>query len=142
MKMKVSLAAAMVAVITPTILLAAEDWKIGTARGLPTYSASVEGGSLIMVCDHDRVYNPDVSYANFVVTVPQDPDARQVVFLSATGQQAAFDVRDGTMNQQDARAADWAALVDMIRQGGTLAVVTARDSFALDMNAMVDFDCD
>ena len=142
MKMKVSFAVAMVAVITPTILFAAEDWLIGTARGLPTFSASVESGSLVMVCDPDRVYNPDVSYANFVVTLPQDPAARQIVFMSATGQQAAFDVRDGTATQQEARPADWTALVEMIQQGGTIAVVTARDTFSLDMKAMPDFDCD
>ena len=142
MKMKVSLPAAMVAVITPTILFAAEDWLIGTARGLPTFSASVESGSLVMVCDPDRVYNPDVSYANFVVTVPKDPTARQIVFMSATGQQAAFDVKDGTTTRQEARPADWAALVEMIQQGGTIAVVTARDTFSLDMKAMPNFDCD
>ena len=142
MKMKVSLPAAMVAVITPTILFAAEDWLIGTARGLPTFSASVESGSLVMVCDPDRVYNPDVSYANFVVTVPKDPTARQIVFMSAIGQQAAFDVSDGTATQQDAGPADWAALVEMIQQGGTIAVVTARDTFSLDMTAMPNFDCD
>ena len=124
MKMRISLAAAMVAAISPTILFAAEDWRVGTARGLQTWSASASGGSFIMVCDPDRVYNPDVSYANFVVTVPQDPGAHQIVFLSATGQQATFDVREGTATQQDARPADWAALVEMIRQGGTLAVVT------------------
>ena len=142
MKMKASLAAVIVTVITPTILLAAEDWRIGTARGLQTYSVSVEGGSLVMVCDPDRVYNPDVSYANFVVTLPKDPTARQIVFLSATGQQAAFDVRDGTATQQDAGPADWAALVVMIQQGGTIAVVTARDTFSLDMTVMADFDCE
>ena len=142
MKMKASLAVSMVAVITPTILFAAEDWLIGTARGLPTFSASVEGGSLVMVCDPDRVYNPDVSYANLVVIVPQDPTARQIVFMSASGQQAAFDVKDGTITQQEARAADWAALVEMIQQGGTIAVVTASDTFSLDMTAMPNFDCD
>ena len=141
MKMKVSLPAAMVAVITPTILFAAEDWLIGTARGLPTFSASVESGSLVMVCDPDRVYNPDVSYANFVVTVPKDPTARQIVFMSATGQQAAFDVKDGTTTQQEARPADWAALIEMIQLGGAIAAVTARVTFSLDMNAMPDFDC-
>ena len=141
MKMMVSLAASLVAVIMPTILFAAEDWLIGTARGLPTYSVSVESGSLVMVCDPDRVYNPDVSYANFVVSLPKDPTARQIVFMSATGQQAAFDVKDGTTTQQEARPADWAALVEMIQQGGTIAVVTARDTFSLDMKAMPGFDC-
>ena len=142
MKMRISLAAAMVAAISPTILFAAEDWRVGTARGLQTWSASASGGSFIMVCDPDRVYNPDVSYANFVVTLPKDPTARQIVFMSAIGQQAAFDVRDGTATQQDAGSADWAALVEMIQQGGTIAVVTARDTFSLDMTAMPNFDCD
>ena len=142
MKLKVSLPAAMVAAITPTILFAAEDWLISTARGLPTFSVSVEGGSLVMVCDPDRVYNTDGSYANFVVTLPKDPTARQIVFMSASGQQAAFDVKDGTITQQEARAADWAALVEMIQQGGTIAVVTASDTFSLDMTAMPNFDCD
>ena len=141
MKLTVSFSVAMIAAITPTILFAAEDWLIGTARGLPTFSMSVEGGSLVMVCDPDRVYNPDVSYANFVVTLPQDPTARQIVFMSATGQQAAFDVKNGTATQQEARPADWAALVELIQQGGTIAVVTARDTFSLEMNAMPDFDC-
>ena len=136
------IAAAALAVTAPTLLMAQQAWQTGVARGLPTYSASADGGSLVMVCDPDRVYNSDVSYANFVATLPRDQAAQQIVFLSASGQQAAFDVRDGIATQQEARPEDWTALVEMIRLGGTFAVVTARDTFSLDMEAMPDLDCD
>ena len=132
----------LVALAAPTFLMAAQDWRTGLARGLPTYTAAAEGGSLVMVCDPDRVYNPDVSYANFVVKLPKDPAAQQIVFLAADGHQAAFDVRDGTVTRQKARPADWSMLIAMIRQGGTFAVVTVRDTFSLEMTAMPDFDCD
>ena len=142
MRMRILVTATVAAASAPTLLLAAQEWRTGMSRGLSTWSASAEGGSLVMVCDPDRVYNPDVSYANFVVAMPQDSTAHQIVFLSGTGQQAAFDVRDGTATQQEARPADWAALIGMIRQGGPFALVTARDTFSLDMVALPDFDCD
>ena len=126
----------------PTMSMAAQDWQTGLARGLATFTAGADGGSLVMVCDPDRAYNPDVSYADFVVTMPQDRSADRIVFLSATGRQAAFDVQDGTATQQGARSEDWEALVEMIRQGGTFAVVTANDTFSLDMEAMPDLDCE
>ena len=142
MRIKIFLTAAFFAAAVPTMIVAAQDWQKGMARGLRTFSASGEAGSLVLVCDPDRVYNPDLSYASFVVTMPQDRSAQQVVFLSEAGQQAAFDVRDGTATQQAARPGDWSALIGMIRQGGAFAVVTANDTFSLDMAAMPDFACD
>lgn len=100
-----------------------------------------EGGGLVLVCDPDRVYNPELSYASFVVTVPGDPDARQIVFLAASGQQAEFAVTAGTATQQDAQAADWSALIEMIRRGGEFAVVTPRATFSLDMEPMPGLRC-
>ena len=141
MRIKIFLTAVFFAAAVPTMIMAAQDWQRGLARGLRTFSASGETGSLVLVCDPDRVYNPDVSYASFVVTMPQDRSAQQVVFLAETGQQAAFDVRDGTATQQAARPGDWTALIGMIRQGGAFAVVTARSTFSLEMAAMSDLDC-
>lgn len=119
----------------------AKVWEAGFARGLQTYSARAEGGGLVLVCDPDRVYNPELSYASFVVTVPGDPDARQIVFLAASGQQAAFAVTAGTATQQDAQAADCSALIEMIRRGGEFGVVTPRATFSLDMEPMPGLRC-
>ena len=142
MRIWTAVSAAIGVVIIPTALLAAQEWQAGLARGLPTWSASADGGSLVIVCDPDRVYNPEVSYAHFVVILPRDPGARQIVFLSGTGQQASFDVHDGTATQQEAGATDLAGLVEMIQRGGTIAVVTARDTFSLDLNPTPDFACE
>ena len=129
------------AILVPALAFAQAEWEEGMARGLVTYSTQADGGRFVMVCDPDRVYNPDVSYANLVVDMPRDPSANQIVFLASTGQQAAFDVIEGTVSQQDARPGDWEALVQMIRNGGEFAVVTARDTFSLDMVPFPDFEC-
>lgn len=119
----------------------AEAWETGFARGLPTYSISAEGGRLVLVCDPDRVYNPAVSYASFVVTLPGDPAAGQMVFLAASGQQAVFAITEGTATQQDASPADWSVLIEMIQRGGQFAVVTPRETFSLDMDPMLGLRC-
>lgn len=119
----------------------AETWDTGFARGLQNYSASAADGRLVMVCDPDRVYNRQVSYASFVVTLPGDPTASQVVFLAASGQQATFAVTGGTATQHDADAADWSALTELIQRGGQFAVVTPRYMFSLDMEPMPGFRC-
>ena len=142
MEIRKNFLAVIVATVAPTMLFAAQDWQIGSARGLPTYAINVEGGSILLVCDPDRVYNPDVSTANLVVTMPQASTAAQIVFLSVSGAQAAFDVRDGISTQQAARPTDWAALVEMIQQGGPIAVVTAREMLTFDMKPMPDLVCD
>jgi hypothetical protein len=128
-------------ILVPTVMLAQSNWDEGFTLGLATFSAQGEGGTLIMVCDPDRVYNPDASYANFVVTMPNDRSANRIVFLASSGQQASFEVRDGVLAQKDAHPDDWAALAEMIRNGGRFAVVTAQDAFSLDMAALPDFAC-
>jgi hypothetical protein len=119
----------------------AEAWETGFARGLPTYSTSSEGGRLVLVCDPDRVYNPAVSYASFVLTLPGDPAAGQMVFLAASGQQAIFAVTEGTATQQDASPADWSVLIEIIRRGGQFAVVTPNETVSLDMEPMPGLRC-
>jgi len=119
----------------------AAQWQESIARGMPTFTASEGGGSVVLVCDPDRVFNPDRSNASFVVTMPKDKSGSQIVFLAGTGQQAAFAVRDGVATQADSDVEAWTKLIDMIRSGGSIAVVTARDSFVLEMDAVADINC-
>ncbi len=95
----------------------------------------------MIVCDPDRVYNSERNYGNIVVTMPNDRSARELVFLSSTGAQAAFEVRDGIARSRTARPDQWDALREIVRTGGQFAVVTARDRFVLDMEPMPAFDC-
>lgn len=118
-----------------------QAWEIGMSRGLATYEASANDGALLLVCDPDRVYNPDVSYAHISVAMPEDLASREVVFLAATGQQARFSVRDGIATQQEADPVAWSKLIDMIEAGGQIVAVTALDSFTLDLDASPGFPC-
>jgi hypothetical protein len=96
---------------------------------------------LLLVCDPDRVYNPNVSHAYFLSHFDDDQFPQQVVLLAATGEQAAFSVRNGIATQRDADPAEWAQLIDMIEAGGQIAVVTARDAFTLDQDALPGLRC-
>jgi hypothetical protein len=119
----------------------AADWEIGLSRGLETYAATSSDGTLLLVCDPDRVHNPNESHAYFLSRFGEDKTPHRVVFLAATGEQAAFAVRDGIAMQRDADPAEWAQLIDMIEAGGKIAVVTARDAFTLDQDALPGLRC-
>ena len=95
---------------------------------------------MTVVCDPDRVYNPRTPYGNIVVEMPRDRDAAQVVFLSKTGAQAAFELTSGVAVQAESAEA-WSGLIGMMEQGGQIGVVTAEDSFILDMEPVRDLDC-
>lgn len=119
----------------------ANTWETSIQRGFETYVAEAENGSVTLVCDPDRVYNPDVSYANFVVSLPADPRAESIVFLAQTGQQAMFVVRDGVATQKDANPEAWSKLVNMVSTGGQFAVVSPRASMILTMDPVSNFEC-
>lgn len=121
--------------------VSAAEWETGMSRGLETYAATAKGGSLLLVCDPDRVYNPNVSYAHIRLSVSEDLDAARIVLLAATGEQAAFMVRDGITTQQEADPQAWSKMIDMIEAGGQIAVVTARASFSLELDPMPGFRC-
>lgn len=119
----------------------AAEWEIGLSRGLETYAATANDGTLLLVCDPDRVYNPNVSHAYFLSRFDDDKIPQQVVLLAATGEQAAFSIRDGIATQRDADPVEWAQLIDMIEAGGQIAVVTARDAFTLNQDALPGLRC-
>ena len=119
----------------------AAEWEIGLSRGLETYAATANGGTLLLVCDPDRVYNPNVSHAYFLSRFDDDKAPQRIVFLAASGQQAAFSVQDGIATQRDADPAEWEQLIDMIEAGGQIAVVTARVAFTLDQDALPGLRC-
>ena len=119
----------------------AAEWEIGLSRGLDTYAATANDGTLLLVCDPDRVYNPNVSHAYFLSRQSDGKAPQRIVFLAATGEQAAFSVQDGIATQRDADPAEWAQLIDMIEAGGQIAVVTARDAFTLDQDALPGLRC-
>lgn len=119
----------------------AAEWEIGLSRGLETYAATANDGTLLLVCDPDRVYNPNVSHAYFLSRQSDGKAPQRIVFLAATGEQAAFSVQDGIATQRDADPSEWAQLIDMIEAGGQIAVVTARDAFTLDQDALPGLRC-
>ena len=119
----------------------AAEWEIGLSRGLETYAATANNGTLLLVCDPDSVYNPNVSHAYFLSRFSDDKTPQRVVFLATTGEQAAFSVRDGIAAQRDADPAEWAQLIDMIEAGGQIAVVTASDAFTLDQDPLPGLRC-
>ncbi len=119
----------------------AAEWEVGLSRGLETYAATANDGTLLLVCDPDRVYNPNVSHAYFLSRFDDDKAPQRIVFLAAAGEQAAFSVQDGIATQRDADPAEWAQLIDMIEAGGQIAVVTARDAFTLDQDALPGLRC-
>ena len=118
------------------------EWAYDLERGLDSYTISENGGTVVLVCDPDRVYNPDKSYANFVVEMPLAQNVTQVVFLAETGEQATFMTREGIATQQDADPKEWADLIEMARTGGRIAVVTEDDSFTLAIEPLSELDCD
>ena len=109
----------------------------GATRRLPVYSASQGGGTVVIVCDPDWVYNPERNYDNIVVTMPNDRSARELVFLSSTGKPAAFEVQEGVARSEAAWPGQWDALREIVRQVGEFAVFTARDKFVLDMEPIL-----
>ena len=110
-------------------------------RGLNTYTARGDGGRVTVVCDPDRVYNPVKAYGNIVVDMPRHRDAARVVFLSSTGAQAAFELANGIAVQLEAEAESWQRLTEMMASGGQIGVVTAEDSFILDMEPLRQLRC-
>jgi hypothetical protein len=73
--------------------------------------------------------------------MPVDRGADRAVFLAETGEQAAFVLRDGVAAQAAADPDAWAALAAMMRAGGRVAVVTARDAFTLDLAPLPSLRC-
>ncbi|MEQ9041310.1 MAG: hypothetical protein RIE24_23540 [Silicimonas sp.] len=134
-----SLSAAVLAVLAQPVVAA--SWDHGLSRGLETYRMAADGGSVLLACDPDRVYNLRQSSAHVRVAMPADLAAQRIVFLAASGHQAAFDVRDGIATQAGADPEAWSQLIDMIEEGGRVAVVTARDSFTLDLDPVPGFRC-
>lgn len=134
-----SISAAVLASLSHSVLAA--SWDHSLSRGLETFRIAGGGGSVLLACDPDRVYNLDESYAHIRVAMPSDLAAQRIVFLAASGHQAAFDVRDGIATQAEADPEAWSQLIDMIEEGGQVAVVTARDSFTLDLDPLPGFPC-
>ncbi|PZX12497.1 hypothetical protein LX81_03601 [Palleronia aestuarii] len=137
----IRLTAIAVAIVAAASATAAE-WVYDLERGLDSYTITGDGGTVVLVCDPDRAYNPDKSYANFVVEMPVAQSVTQVVFLAETGEQAAFMTREGIATQQDADAEEWSDLIAMAQAGGRIAVVTEDDSFTVTADPMPELRCD
>ena len=117
----------------------ATAWEIGIARGMTSHASEANGGRVQVTCDPDRVFGSS-SNGSVAVRMPEGVDPNRVVFLAETGEQAAFDLRDGIATEV-ASPVDWAALVKMMRAGGRIAVVTARDDFTMETPALPDLRC-
>jgi hypothetical protein len=121
--------------------LALDAWKPRTERGLPVLELASDAGKLRLVCDPDRVFGPTPNGA-VVVTFAKDAQPDMIVFLAKTGEQARLPVRGGIAAQSAAEAADWAAMVAMVRRGGSFAVVTSKDSLTFETAPLPDLACD
>jgi hypothetical protein len=126
--------------LAPTICQAGTAWERGVSRGLDTYVAAIDGGRVIIACDPDRVYGT-TPQGTIVILMPKDRSATRAVFLAESGEQAAFDVRDGVAAQAMTDPDDWETMTGMMREGGRIAVVTARDAFTLDLTPLPSFRC-
>lgn len=131
--------ALMLTTLVPGAGIAGTTWEQGLARGLDTYAATAEGGRVTVACDPDRVHGGSPQ-GTVVVLMPTDRGADRAVFLAETGEQAAFDLRDGVAAQAVHPEA-WTALGAMMRTGGRIAVVTARDAFTLDLAPLPSLRC-
>jgi len=126
--------------LAPTICLAGPVWKRGVARGLDTYMATDGAGRVTIACDPDRVHGT-IPQGTIVILMPEDQSATRAVFLAESGEQAAFDLRDGVAAQAMTDPDDWETMTGMMREGGRVAVVTARDDFTLDLTPLPSFRC-
>lgn len=133
----VALAPTLVALIL--VVGPATAWEIEIARGMTSHVSEANGGRVQVTCDPDRVFGSS-SNGSVAVRMPEDVDPNRVVFLAETGEQAAFDLRDGIATEV-ASPVDWAALVEMMRAGGQIAVVTARDDFTMETPALPGLRC-
>jgi len=116
-------------------------WDRSLSRGLDVYSVEADGGSFVMVCDPERVYSNDKSYANFVLSLDSHPAPSLVSFLSDDGTQAFFKTVNGTISQQDADPAEWERLVMMIKEGGSFSAVTSESALTIELSPMPEFQC-
>jgi hypothetical protein len=127
-------------VMAPTICLAGTAWDRGVSRGLDTYMATADGGRVTIACDPERVHGT-TPQGTIVILMPKDRSATRVVFLAESGEQAAFDLRDGVAAQAMTAPDDWETMTGMMREGGRVAVVTARDDFTLDLTPLPSLRC-
>ncbi|UWQ19731.1 hypothetical protein [Jannaschia sp. M317] len=131
---------AILATITPVIGQAAMAWDRKLVRGLDTYIAATDAGQVTVVCDPDRVHGT-TPQGIIVVLMPKDRNANRVVLLAETGEQAAFDLKDGVAAQAMSDPDAWNEMSRMMREGGRIAVVTARDAFTLDLSPLPSLRC-
>ncbi len=132
-------ALALISVSDPALAL--DAWKPSTERGLPVLELTSDAGKLRLVCDPDRVFGSTPNGA-VVVAFEKDAQPEMIVFLAKTGEQARLPVRSGIAAQSAAVAADWAAMVAILRKGGFFAVVTSADSLTFETAPLPDLACE
>ncbi|PZQ96177.1 MAG: hypothetical protein DI533_17225 [Cereibacter sphaeroides] len=130
---------ALLLVATP--VLALDVWSERVERGLPTFSLDVGRGSLRLVCDPDRAFGPTAN-GTLIVHFEKDRDPSMIVFLTKTGEQTRLPMSGGMVAQSASDPGDWARMVEIIRSGGTFALVSSRDSLTFETAPLPSLACD
>lgn len=121
--------------------LALDTWSETVERGLPVLTLQTEAGGLRLICDPDRVFGP-TSNGGVAVDFPKDADPSMIVFLAKSGEQARLPVKSGLAAQSAVQPAEWAKMVEILRNGGAFAVVTSLDSLTIETAPMPELSCD
>ncbi|MEO8244755.1 MAG: hypothetical protein ABI832_20910 [bacterium] len=131
-------AVALFVAVTPALAL--DTWADTVQRGLRALSLKTADGELRLYCDPARVFGPD-SNANVAVEFAKDADPTMVVFLAKTGEQARLAVKDGHAFQTQTDAAEWSKMVEMVKAGGSFAIVTSKASLKVETAPVPDLAC-
>lgn len=127
---------------------AADQWHDTFTRGLHVYDVGTKTQGLRLVCDPDRVFGNQPN-GTLLALMPKEVKPTTVALLAPSGESVRLSVtylrpddKMGWVDQYNSKAADWNKMVGMIQKGGKLAVVTAHDSFTLELAPFPDLRCD
>lgn len=130
---------AILLMVTPAI--AGSEWGQTISRGMTVYQLEIGEASVTLSCDPDRVFGRK-SNGNLIVRFTNHGDPLQVALLAASGQQAGFDVVEGSVAEFRADPMEWAQMVTILKKGGDYAFVSSEDVIQLKaMTALSDIQC-
>lgn len=118
----------------------AASWTEATMRGVPVYSLDAEPGSVVLVCDPDRVHG-GASNGSLTVKFPNDASDGRFAILAEDGRQAAFDRMDGRVLEATADPEEWKTLITILAAGGRYALVSAEDALEIEAAGLDGLRC-
>ncbi len=128
--------------------LAADHWRESVTRGLHVYDVGTKTEGLHLVCDPDNVFQSSAPNGSLVAFMPKEIRPTMVALLNRRGETVKLPQTYGQSTdktgwgyQASVKPEDWKRLVGMFQKGGKIAVVTAHDSFTLDLAAFSELRC-